>query len=287
MKKNNKGIIIFLISLAVIFFIVIIVTSVLLYKEIQKNNSISNELDDARDEYQLLVDEKEDLSNEHDYLKSEYDELFLKSQILPEKPEDFIELALKLDKSHTGIMLQILYINYLKTKNNYVEKLSNLNNYINEVTIGYTDTFSPFWQDSISLEKDTWLNWSNLDRKLSTGQISKSKYDTEWKKVSDNYNSESRRLMEEYNQSIKDLNEKYLQKINEDSNNLMNEINSTDKESDERFTELFEIFKNLNKEYGIDEVIVKDEDCEIFGVKELTDKYKDEINDLEYPIIDE
>jgi len=233
----------------------------------------------------VLQNERDEIILDYNNLKNDYEKLLAKSKILPDKPEDYIELALKLEKSGGLIKHQILIINYLQTKNSFIKALKNMHECF-KITDEYNEEFSKYLQAIISFERNYLINCNNLNVKLLTNQISKANYDKELNDLAQSYNSETTKLTEEYSNKIKSINEIYASKIDEIYNINYQEVNSSNKEADDRLEELFEIFKGLYKDYEINEIYINDEDLEVFGVKELIDKYKEEIENLNYPIND-
>ena len=167
--KKNKTLITFMIILSSILFVSTITAFSLLYFKNKENISVKEELNYYKNEYSLTKESKNSLDEDFNILQIDYNKLLAKSKILPKQPEDFVKIALKLGEANKMIALQITYINYLKTKNSYSKSLTNLNDYIGNVTNEYKETFAKYWEESLDLEYDTRINFSNLDRKLSTG----------------------------------------------------------------------------------------------------------------------
>ena len=279
-SKSNKlkNLFIVFVTLFSLFFISSIVMSVLFYNSNYYLNLLNNK-------YLQLEKTNNSLVQEHNILLTDYNELQVKYDDLPKDSEGYSELTGRIEEAYELISGQISYIHFLKCINSYEQYVQKLDEYHITTHDEVLKAYEEYWNKVIGIEQDYRNTCINLERKLANNQISYNIYTSNWDSEYNKYDNKIKNAFTDYQNKINPVIEEYHSQLLADYDVHINSISEADKEQNERLNELLEKIKELYKYHEINmpnNGWLLNNDLENFGLKELSDKYQDEIDELYY-----
>jgi DNA-directed RNA polymerase subunit RPC12/RpoP len=268
-----------------IFFIVSIVLSIFLFNNIYNNNVLKDDLESLQGDYGKVTEDYYKLQQDSKTLNLEYEEILKKSQYIPVDSEDSAKITGKIEEVFELLSQKILYIHFLKCIKSYDEYIAKLDEYHVGIYDDVLENGDNYWREIVDTEIEIRNTCINLERQYANNQISYNTYTTRWDNAFNNYNNEYKRLDSQLTSNYDQIVTQYDKQFSDAYDNHISQLNEADKERDQRLDELMDDMDILYEFYNVgypSSGWFENADLEIFGLKELTEKYDLEIDDLYY-----